>query len=134
MKQDELEVLSHDILLMLYDRTAKYRSGQWSFDSAFRALGIEAVGAQKEEVLDFLVGRGWLVAEKRSSTSGDRETPVELTERGRMAAVNILEAREPKKLLDRLHAMNWATWGGVAAVIAAIASVAAAIFAYMALR
>jgi len=118
---------------MFYDRTARYSHPQWDLESAFKALGRHDFQENGEAVLTRLIERGWATSQTTVRLQGD-QLSVTLTDRGRFAAVEMLEAKEPKTAIQKLHSMHWATWGGLAAVIAAIASVIGAILTAKALH
>ena len=136
-----LDRLSEDILLKLHDCSARHHWDTWSFESAFRVLGYENYEQDYERVFDLLIRRGYITADDRFELKvmpGEypirsvNDTGVTITELGKRAAVETQLSREPKTVLQRLHSLNWATWGGLAAIIAAAASSIAAYFAYLA--
>ena len=133
---------AQDILLVLHDRISKHNSDWWSFASAFTAAGISGYETKREEIFGLLSRQGFIRADGdfetglRKKTGGIDtvpDTPVTVTDRGRAEAIRITIDREPKTMLDRLHSVNWATWGGLAAIFAAIASSIGAYFAFEAI-
>jgi hypothetical protein len=138
----KLDKDAQDILITLHDRISTYNTEWWSFASAFEAAETGNYEEKRERVFGLLLRRGLIRADSNfevelrktaTRTSAVSDTGVTVTDLGRAEAVKIMMAREPKSLLERLHLMNWATWGGLAAVLAAIASTVGAIFAFRAI-
>jgi hypothetical protein len=126
---------------MLHDCISKHDSQWWSFASAFEAAKVSDYDRKHDDVFDLLVRRGLIRAQGRFETGlrkkigavdGIPDIAVTVTDLGRAEAVRLVLAREPKTLTERLHSINWSTWGGLAAVVAAIASTVGAYFAFKA--
>ena len=122
MKRPSFNALVEDVVLTVYDRAVRYGSNLCNLPSAFEAMNIEADRIKVKAVGDAIVKLG--LGEVKPIGS-EQILTFTINERGKAEAIGIYERRRLKTLLARVHALNWATWGGIAAIIAAVASVAA---------
>ena len=58
---------------------------------------------------------------------------VKITPKGMRRVESLFASRGELTAIERLHSINWATWGGLAAIAAAIASTVGSFFAFKAI-
>ena len=108
----QIENISKQILLKLYECSYRHSGMTWSFQSARACERSDSVEVQ-QSVFDAMGAKGWIEADGgfapydlRLGVNGPDltgDTAVRLTDRGVNAALTILDWQRPKSLQEKLH-------------------------------
>jgi hypothetical protein len=125
--------IANEVLLKIYACSASHGSDTWSLESAFRSLGILSDHEVVNSTRELMLNRGWLVQNgsphPKMLEGGERfsiahETSVTLTPEGKLEAIRILKALEPKSISERLSSVPRSDWIALGALIISVVALA----------